>query len=413
MHPCFTRTVITRTSESYSRSVLSERQNGDLPRTHRSSVEDRRGLVDLDPGGYRAPARPGATGWTTVGSTAPHRPNEPALAATHTSRRRGVTVVADPTHKIPARGAGCRTLASALVEPGRITCLDQGIDAGCNREPHGRPGRSGARRVAPTAGGCRSDCRGTVRLSRVSCVCRIISGSDAVNWRERTVPSTHALTEVIRRRTGVALSAFEAPRRPRNADWPICCAARNTRTQSDMRSPADRIRRGALNQPSTQRECGEEVSRLSGVPESSYGPDTEPGPRAGLRGAAREAGAGDRALAADSQKSPSRPLQPRRWCYYSAMKVIYKITYPTGKIYIGQDVTDDRLRYYGSPSKRVLEQDTDREALRDFTIRKQILWESETAENSEVTEREKQFILQYRSNDPSIGYNLRPKFRPE
>ncbi|MDT0269619.1 GIY-YIG nuclease family protein [Streptomyces sp. DSM 44915] len=93
------------------------------------------------------------------------------------------------------------------------------------------------------------------------------------------------------------------------------------------------------------------------------------------------------------------------------MKVIYKITYPTGKIYIGQDITDDRLRYYGSPSKRLLEQDTDREALRDFTIRKEILWESETAEKAEVNQREKEFILQFRSNDPAVGYNQLPKFR--
>ena len=31
------------------------------------------------------------------------------------------------------------------------------------------------------------------------------------------------------------------------------------------------------------------------------------------------------------------------------MKVIYKITYPKGKIYIGKDSTGDILRYFGSP----------------------------------------------------------------
>ncbi|NJQ04205.1 GIY-YIG nuclease family protein [Streptomyces lonarensis] len=93
------------------------------------------------------------------------------------------------------------------------------------------------------------------------------------------------------------------------------------------------------------------------------------------------------------------------------MKVVYKITYPNGKIYIGQDRTDDRLRYFGSPSKRLLEHDTDREALRDFTIRKEILWESEDAPRSEVNAREKALILEHRSNDPAIGYNQLPKFR--
>ena len=62
------------------------------------------------------------------------------------------------------------------------------------------------------------------------------------------------------------------------------------------------------------------------------------------------------------------------------MKQIYKITYPTGKIYIGQDRYGS-FRYVGSPSILVVNADFEknlpREQHHDYTIRKQILWESD------------------------------------
>jgi hypothetical protein len=91
------------------------------------------------------------------------------------------------------------------------------------------------------------------------------------------------------------------------------------------------------------------------------------------------------------------------------MKVIYKITYPNGKIYIGQDVTDS-INYFGSASSKLIEKDFTREQRRDFVIRKEILWESETASNEEVNKKEIEYVLLFRSNDPSLGYNQRPKF---
>lgn len=90
------------------------------------------------------------------------------------------------------------------------------------------------------------------------------------------------------------------------------------------------------------------------------------------------------------------------------VKVVYKITYPNGKIYVGQDVTDT-LNYFGSADSRLIERDFTREQRRDFSIRKEILWESETASNSEVTRMEIGFIRALRSNDPAVGYNKRPK----
>jgi hypothetical protein len=93
---------------------------------------------------------------------------------------------------------------------------------------------------------------------------------------------------------------------------------------------------------------------------------------------------------------------------YMLMKVIYKITYPNGKVYIGKDLTDT-IDYFGSPDSDLIARDFSREARRDFTVRKEILWESETASDSDVGRKEVEFIRRYQSNDPSIGYNQWPK----
>jgi hypothetical protein len=93
-----------------------------------------------------------------------------------------------------------------------------------------------------------------------------------------------------------------------------------------------------------------------------------------------------------------------------AMKVVYKITYPNGKIYIGQDLTDS-INYFGSASSKLIAADFTREQRRDFTIRKELIWESETAAVEEVKEAELRLILQHRANDPKIGYNKWPRFK--
>jgi hypothetical protein len=92
------------------------------------------------------------------------------------------------------------------------------------------------------------------------------------------------------------------------------------------------------------------------------------------------------------------------------MKVIYKITYPNGKIYIGKDVTDS-IAYFGSPDSSLIDKDFTREQRRDLTIRKEITWESETASDSEVALKEVEYISAFKSNDPAVGYNRWPKFK--
>jgi hypothetical protein len=89
--------------------------------------------------------------------------------------------------------------------------------------------------------------------------------------------------------------------------------------------------------------------------------------------------------------------------------VVYRITYPNGKVYVGQDRTDT-LTYFGSVSSDLVAADFTPEEQRDFTIRKEILWESETADQTEVTRVEVEWIRRLRSNDPAVGYNRWPTF---
>ncbi|WP_166826492.1 GIY-YIG nuclease family protein [Thalassoroseus pseudoceratinae] len=91
------------------------------------------------------------------------------------------------------------------------------------------------------------------------------------------------------------------------------------------------------------------------------------------------------------------------------MKVIFKITYPNGKIYVGKDLTGT-LTYFGSVNSSLVAADFSDAEQRDFTVRKEILWSSETASDQEASRREVELIRNLRSNDPTIGYNRWPKF---
>ena len=92
------------------------------------------------------------------------------------------------------------------------------------------------------------------------------------------------------------------------------------------------------------------------------------------------------------------------------MKWIYKITFPNGKIYVGMDLTGT-FRYFGSWHSKTIALDFTPEQRRDFTIRREILWESETATDAEARAKEVEFINALGSNDPAIGYNKGPKRR--
>ncbi|MFH1695117.1 MAG: GIY-YIG nuclease family protein [Candidatus Micrarchaeota archaeon] len=90
------------------------------------------------------------------------------------------------------------------------------------------------------------------------------------------------------------------------------------------------------------------------------------------------------------------------------MKVVYKITYPNGKIYIGKDLTNT-LTYFGSVNSKLVEKDFNQEQMRNFTIKKEILFESDS--EKEINQKEVELIKLYKSNNPKIGYNQNPKFK--
>jgi hypothetical protein len=93
------------------------------------------------------------------------------------------------------------------------------------------------------------------------------------------------------------------------------------------------------------------------------------------------------------------------------MYVVYRTTYPNGKIYIGQDRTNS-INYFGSASDALIAKDFTSEQRKSFTVTRDILWESETATRAELNRVEIEFILRLRSNEPAIGYNQFPRFNP-
>lgn len=101
-------------------------------------------------------------------------------------------------------------------------------------------------------------------------------------------------------------------------------------------------------------------------------------------------------------------MSGRELRFKEKMKIIYKITYSNGKIYIGKDLTDN-INYFGSADSKIIENDFTKEQRKKFTVTREILWESDNV--SEINKKEVEFILRHRSNDPSIGYNQWPKFK--
>jgi hypothetical protein len=95
------------------------------------------------------------------------------------------------------------------------------------------------------------------------------------------------------------------------------------------------------------------------------------------------------------------------------LKQIYLIKYPTGKIYVGKDSVGSH-RYFGSPDMEVVNNDFEQlpdEVRRNYSIRKEILWESESCTEQELSQKEVEFIRKFQSNNPEIGYNRWPKFK--
>jgi putative N-acetylmannosamine-6-phosphate epimerase len=89
---------------------------------------------------------------------------------------------------------------------------------------------------------------------------------------------------------------------------------------------------------------------------------------------------------------------------------IYKITYPNGKIYIGQDRTDD-VNYFGSAHSETIRADFTKKQRRDMTIRKQIIVERRNTTVQTLNALERAAIEKWNSADPAVGYNRSPRGR--
>ena len=89
--------------------------------------------------------------------------------------------------------------------------------------------------------------------------------------------------------------------------------------------------------------------------------------------------------------------------------VVYRTTYPNGKIYVGQDRTNS-VNYFGSASSALIAADFSPEQRKSFTVTRDILWQSKTATRAEINSMEVHFILTLRANDPEVGYNRWPAF---
>ena len=85
--------------------------------------------------------------------------------------------------------------------------------------------------------------------------------------------------------------------------------------------------------------------------------------------------------------------------------VVYKITFPNGKIYVGKDIggLGHSIRYFGSWDNETVEADFTSDQLRSFVLHKEIIFESPS--KKDVSRREAELIRALRANDPEIGYN--------
>jgi hypothetical protein len=103
----------------------------------------------------------------------------------------------------------------------------------------------------------------------------------------------------------------------------------------------------------------------------------------------------------------ARSAKTTGFCDSCAVPNIYKITYPNGKIFVIHDLMD-QITYIESIANDQFREDFTTEERNDFTVRKEILWESADAGTEEVVQAEVEWINRLGANNPDIGYNRWP-----
>jgi hypothetical protein len=90
-------------------------------------------------------------------------------------------------------------------------------------------------------------------------------------------------------------------------------------------------------------------------------------------------------------------------------KIVHKITYPNGKIYIGKDLVYN-INYFGSANGEIIAEDFSWEEQQVLMIKKEILWSSDDTTDQEVNSIEVKYIRKFEANNPMVGYNRWPKY---
>ncbi len=110
-----------------------------------------------------------------------------------------------------------------------------------------------------------------------------------------------------------------------------------------------------------------------------------------------------------SKKSRTQILEEK---YKDEYKVIYKIIYPNGKIYVGQDFTNN-YAYFGSLDESLLKNDFTEDEILSFSITKNIIYRDKDISKKNLDLLEKKYILDLNSNNPQIGYNKFPVYKKD
>ncbi|WP_334064322.1 DUF429 domain-containing protein [Alteromonas genovensis] len=90
------------------------------------------------------------------------------------------------------------------------------------------------------------------------------------------------------------------------------------------------------------------------------------------------------------------------------MKQVFKMTYPTGKIYIGfcSGEGEDDLSAFNWPKFRAELATLPVHQRVDYTIRRQVIWEDERVSSDELFQCWQETVSAYNACDPDTGYNL-------
>lgn len=84
--------------------------------------------------------------------------------------------------------------------------------------------------------------------------------------------------------------------------------------------------------------------------------------------------------------------------------VIFKLTFPNGKIFVGRAPAESILETGGVDPALVLRDLTPRQRA-DFFLRRETIWESASASAEEAAAVEAAYIRALGADDPAMGYN--------